>query len=425
MSQRDDERLPADFTAADAAIDQQLVAALGTAEVWALPSSPARAPASVIEFSRRLADEEATARALCETLLEGPPAWWPQRLRNTPEAKTAGVVRHLLERMRDLLERAPAQALVVTSLAVEIANTLDGIAYPNDYAIRLRAQACRDHAYALGFVGRYPEALEFARRSRRLFAQVPLPEYDLARLALVEASILRVLDRADEALALTREAAAAFLRFGDAERSVNARITEGAILHYQGAADQALEVWSALLGHPALDDLGRLRLEHNIAICHADTGNPARAAEVVRACVEEFAMLGLETERTRSRWLLGHTLAASGRTAEAIPVLRQTWREFVSLEMTGDAGLTALELAEALLVADQPEEVAAICREVIAQFTNAGMVAPAITALSFLREAVAIGAATPSLVRHVHDFLRRLPAEQPRLYAPPPPGAGE
>lgn len=425
MSPVDDERLAGENASNEAASDAQLIAALAQPAVWTQPPRGCEVPSAILSFSKRCEEEENAAVAVCDALLNGPSAWWRQRLRSMPEAKTAGVVRELLERMRMLLERAPAQALVVTGLAVEIANSLDSLAYPHDYAIRLRAQACRDHAYVLGFVGRYPEALEFAHRSRRLFEQVPLPEYDLARLAVVEASILRMLDRIDEALASTRDAAATFLRFGDEQRAVNARITEGAILHHRGAADQALEVWTALLGHPALDDLGALRLTHNIAICHADTGHPARAAAVVRGCVEQFAILGLETERTRSRWLLGHTLAASGRTAEAIVVLRQTWREFISLGMTGDAGLTALELAEALLVAEQPTEVAAVCREVIAQFTNAGMVSPAMTALAFLREAVAIGAATPSLVRHVHDFLRRLPAEQPRLYAPPPPGAGE
>ena len=85
----------------------------------------------------------------------------------------------------------------------------------------------------------------------------------------------------------------------------------------------------------------------------------------------------------------------------------------------------ALELAEALLATDQTEEVPAICRDVIAQFTRAGMASRAITALSFLREAVAIGQASTSIVRHVHAFLRELPSEQPRLFAAPPAGFGE
>jgi tetratricopeptide (TPR) repeat protein len=405
--------------------DRELAAALTEAEVWGAERMVVPLPSPLHTFSRRAAEEEEQASAFCDEILAGPPTWWPQRLRNLPAARTAGVVRHLLERMRQLLERSPSHALQATTLAIEIANALDPAAYPNDYAVRLRAQAWRDHAFVLSFLGRTPEALQCAGRSRRLFEQVPLPEYDLARLSVVEASILRMVDRADEALELIRDAARTFVRFGDEKRAVETRMTEGAILHYRGALEEALKVWIDLQHHPALDALGELRLELNIANCHADLGHPELAAEVVRGCIEEFGMLGMETERTRSRWLLGHTLAASGRTNEAIPVLRQTWREFTALEMTADAGLTALDLAEALLVAGQPAQVPAICREVIAQFTEGGMVSPAITALSFLREAVAIGTATPSLVRHVHDFLRQLPAEQPRLYAPPPPGAAE
>jgi hypothetical protein len=133
-------------------------------------------------------------------------------------------------------------------------------------------------------------------------------------------------------------------------------------------------------------------------------------------------MLGIETERTRSRWLLGHALAACGRYHDAVPILRQTWREFEQLDVIGDAGLVALELAEMLLVLGQHDEVPSICREVIGQFTRAGMASRALTALSFLREAIAVGQATPSLVQHVSNFLRQLPAEQPRLFAPAPAG---
>ena len=87
--------------------------------------------------------------------------------------------------------------------------------------------------------------------------------------------------------------------------------------------------------------------------------------------------------------------------------------------------LLPFEGAEALLVTGQPDEVPVICRDVISLFTRTGMASRALTALSFLREAVAIGQATPSLVRHVHTFLRELPKEQPRLFAPPPRGMGE
>jgi tetratricopeptide (TPR) repeat protein len=324
--------------------------------------------------------------------------------------------------MRQMLAVAPANALQVTALAVEVANALDITGYPCDYVVKLRAQAYRDHAYVLAFMGRHPEALDIAERAHRLFDQVPLPEYDLARLALVKAHILRNIERIDEAIALTRGAAETFLRFGDRTRYVNARITEGAVVYDRGLVQQALDIWSTLEGDPALDQNSAVLLAHNIAICYGDLGQPENAIERVQRCILEYEMLGMEVERTRSRWLLGHALAASGRTADATPILRKTWREFEQLDLIADAGLVALELAESLLVLGQSEEVPAICRDIIAQFTRSGMASRAITALSFLREAVAIGQATPSLVRHVYAFLRELPSEQPRLFAQPPAG---
>lgn len=404
-----------------------LATELASADVWEKdpPPPPRHVLATVADFAERARREEEQAVALCEELLRGPSNWWTQRLRNTPAAWTAGVAKYLLTRWRETLHSSPANALQITALAIQVANALEITDYPSDYVIRLRAQGHSDHAYALSFMGRHREALDFVDRARRLFEQVPLPEYDLARVATVKAGVLRHVDRADEAVSLAREAADSFLRFGDQTRYATARMTEAAILYERGSVEEALAVYCALDGHSGLDDLGTVGVAHNIATCYADLGQPERAAEYVQRCIAQFEMLGMQTERTRSRWLLGHTLAACGRTREAIPVLREAWREFEQFDMISDAGLVALELAEALLVAGMPEEVPAICRDVIHQFTRAGMASRAITALSFLREAVAIGQATASLVRHVHAFLRELPNEQPRLFAPPPGGMGE
>lgn len=405
---------------------REMIAQLATSDVWEAPSTPPRQfLLNVAAFAERARREEEEAVVLCDEILSGPPNWWSQRLRNTPDAWTGGVAKHLLSRWRQMLHAAPGNALQVTSLAIQVANALEVADYPCDYVVKLRAQGNSDHAFALSFMGRHREALDFVERARRLFEQVPLPEYDLARVKTVKAGVLRNIDRADEAVALAREAADTFLRFGDQSRYTTARMTEAAILYQRGSVEDALKVFLALEGHPGLGDHGTVGVMHNIAMCYADLGQPHLAAEYAQGCVPQFEMLGMDTERTRSRWLLGHTLAASGKTREAIPILRAAWREFEQFDMISDAGLVALEVAEALLVVGTPEEVPAICRDVITQFTRAGMASRAITALSFLREAVAIGQGTPSLIRHVHAFLRELPNEQPRLFAPPPGGLGE
>lgn len=406
---------------------RQLIETLGDKDVWekAPPVAPRQFVVNVTAFAERARAEEQGAAVLCDEILTGPSTWWPQRLRKTQGTRNAGMVKQLLDRMRSLLESSPANALQVTAMAIDIANALDVCDYPCDYVVKLRAQAARDHAYVLSFMGRFPEALDFVERAKRLFDQVPLPEYDLARLALVKSSILQYVDRASEAATLAREAGDTFLRFGDRVRYVNARITEGSVIYNAGNLERALAIYQSVENDPGLDDSGSVRVAHNIALCLLDMKEPARAVEYLQRCVAQFDMLGMETERTRSRWKLCSALVASEKTLDAIPMLRQTWREFEQLDLIADAALVALELAEALLACQQVEEVPAICRDVISQFTRAGMASRAITALSFLREAVAIGQASPSLVRHVHAFLRELPAEQPRLFAPPPNGLGE
>jgi tetratricopeptide (TPR) repeat protein len=404
-----------------------MIAELASADSW--ENAPAPAPrhfvVNVAAFAERARREEQDAIAICDDLLAGPSNWWTQRLRNTPGACTAGVARQLLTRWRQMLHNNPASALQVTAVAIQVANRLDIAEYPCDYVLKLRAQGHSDHAYALSFMGRHREALDFVDRARRLFEQVPMPEYDLARVATVKANILRSIDRSDEAVALVRDAAETFLRFGDQTRYATSRVIEAATLYDRGSIEEALQVFITLDGHPGLDDHGTVAVMNNIANCYADLGQPERAAEYAPRCIIQFEMLGMETERTRSRWLLGRTLVAAGKAREAVPVLRATWHEFAQFDMISDAGLVALELAEALLLSGTSEEVPAICRDVINQFTRAGMASRALTALSFLREAVAIGQANAGLVRHVHAFLRELPNEQPRLYAPPPGSMGE
>jgi len=413
-----------DRCSAEVGEQREMIATLSTPEVWDEPSpAPRQFVVDVATFAQRARIEEQAAVALCDEILTGPAAWWQQRLRQSGRAFTAGMVKQLLDRMRPMLGSSPASALQITALAIEVGNALDVAEYPCDYVIKLRAQAYRDHAYVLSFMGRYPEALEYVDRSKRLFDQVPLPEYDLARLALVKASILRWIDRIDEAVELIRCAGDTFLRFGDRSRYVVARQTEASTLYVRGSIEEALGIWKEVeAGGHSPDEHTSVRLAHNIALCYSDLGRPAEAIPYIQRCIIEYEMLGVEAERTRSRWLLGHALVACNRYADATPILRQTWREFEQLDLIGDAGLVALELAETLLVLGQRDEVPSICRDVIGQFTRAGMASRALTALSFLREAVAMGQASPSLVQHVSNFLRQLPAEQPRLFAPSPAG---
>jgi tetratricopeptide (TPR) repeat protein len=411
-----------------AEIEQQrrMIAALRQDEPWQPPQVLAEVAAGrladVVSFKERLDAEDAGASARLKHLLNGPSAWWRNAMRKEPGVRTAGMVRQLLGRMRELLERVPADALIATTLATEIAEGLSVAQYPSDFVVGLRGQALRDHAFVLSFMGRYPDARVAADRAERLFKQTPVPDYELARLDLVRANILRGIERYEESIQLADRAADTFARFGDRQASVNARMYQAANLFQQRQYAQALAIWKVIENDVDGDD-ARVMVLHNLGICYRETGKLEAAAEYLSRAAAEFEILGREANRAKSRWALASTLMAAEKHESAIRLLREVWRDFESYEMEADAALAALELAESLLVVNRPDEVPAICRALLDRFTRLGMSERAIVALAFLRESVATGHATPVHVRHVHDFLRDLPAEGERFSAPPPLGS--
>ena len=404
---------------------RRFVAALGQPAVWeqAPESAPKSRITDILSINARLAREDAAAASIVEDALTGPNAWWRTRLRQADGWRTAGVVRQLLERVRPTIDAgSPANALRIAELAVEVSNELNVAEYPSDFVIGVRAQALRDYAYTLYYVGRYPEALQLADRAEKLFKQSPLPEFELARLKLVQSVILRSLERAGEAIALTRDAAEAFNRFGQHRRYIDARVFEGTMLWKLGRSKEALAVYLELEKNAQITPTTRAIVLHDIGLVYQDLRKYRESAEYLALALAEFELMAIKPQIIRTRWALARTLLLSRRAAAAIPLLREAWREFESLEMEADAALVALDLVEALMVGGDHEQVPAICRALLDRFARAGMNSPAITALAYLRESIAAGQATRTLVRHVQKFLRELPKEPALLFVPPPPG---
>lgn len=274
------------------AAQRHIATALRTAEVW-VDEAPALAErsriAEIAALSRRITREDEEACQVCDEILTGPAPWWRMRYRNGGAMPTAGVVRELLERMRHLLAQSPSKALTVTALAIEIAAELEPPRYPQSFILTLRGQALRDHAFVLGFMGRFPEALETADKAEQLLLRTAASEYELARLHLVRASIYRSIDRIDEAIVLARESAETFLRFGDGKRFVDARVTEAAYLFQSGSVVPALNIWESIVDDPAVTcDLTRIGIIHNIGLCYRELGELDEATERFSTAMREI-----------------------------------------------------------------------------------------------------------------------------------------
>jgi tetratricopeptide (TPR) repeat protein len=400
---------------------RKITRALGAAEVWTdeAPSAAAGTDfAEIAALSRRMTLEDNEACQICDDILTGPAAWWETRFRNHGYQPSAGVVRQLLERMRQLLAKSPSQALAVTSLAIEIAGALTTPPYPRSFLSTLRGQVLRDHAFVLGFLGRFPEALQACDLSGRLFLSTAVPDFEMARLDLVRASIYRSIDRVGEAILLTRTSAQTFRDYGDEGRYVEARVTEAAYLFQDGAVVSALKLWQSVADHPAItSDLTRIGIIHNIGLCYRELGDLDEATHRFRTAMKEFERRGIETERVRSLWMLATTLIAAERTGEGIGLLRMALKEFDKLAMERDAALVSLDLAEALLQAGSSDEVPILCRRVLDRFADVSITSCALPALALLREALAAGDPTPNDVRRVREMLRPLASEPFRVVA--------
>lgn len=360
-----------------------------------------------LAFHRRVIAEEEAARTLCDRLLKGPSRWWGNTIRQQEGSLTVGMVTVLIERAAAAIARSPVDGLELAETAAAIALQIDASEYPYDYVYKVRGQALLEKAFILSFLGRLREAAAVAERSAECLEQISVPTPELARLDLVRSDIARNMGKFDQAVSYAQRAAGDFLDFGDREGWLKARTYEAGALTESHDYRGALAIWRSTEKYVhLLSERHRAERLHNVALCAEETGDYEEAARHFSQAAEEFDRLGLAVNQVKCRCAIGRLLHAAGRYDEAIAVLEKVWRTYEELGMQGDATYAAVFLAECLLLAGRRDEVPAIARMLIDRCSRAGMTARAMTALAFLREALATGHATPSLVRHIRDFLQ-------------------
>lgn len=402
---------------------ERIVGALSQAAIWdqrPLPDIPDAATlARLSNLVRQLHDESAGIPEVLDTTLTGSPDTWKAKLARLGNIHTYAMVRALVARSEATFATNTAGAMTTAAIAVEIADALRVDAYPFDLVINARAHAWFEYAFLLSYRGRFPEALPAIDQSEALFRQMPLMEFELARVKLVRASIFRSIDRIAEAISLTNEAAATFEFYGDEERLTKARSTQATMLIQLGRVAEALPLCQSIEQNAALQATAEYGfLLHNIGICYRGIARYDEAEAYLSHAIVELQKHNISAEKIRTEWSRAATLLAQGRLQDALPIFRQAWADFANAGLDTDAALVALDLAEALLANNQPEEVPAICRKLLDHFNRNSMMSRAVTALAFLREALAMGKATPAHVRHVADFIRQLPKQPALTYTP-------
>ncbi|HEX7153728.1 MAG TPA: hypothetical protein VF618_19730 [Thermoanaerobaculia bacterium] len=399
---------------------------LGVEAVWDLRDLRSEPVPSTIAnlraFATQMADEDATAAVYLSELLAGARETWMPRLAQHPEYRTAGVVRKLIEATDHALDTMPPDAVEIANLAVDIAEGLDPASYASDTVMKLRGAAWREKAYALFYVGNYAIANEAICAAESHISNCLVDAYDRARVDLVRALIYRPLERPTEALKLITASARVFEFFGDEAQVRTATESAAYLLTSTGDYRAAIDKFSAILaGAERAGDLAtQARLHMNIGGCLRELHDVTRAMERFQISAELYEEAGVPTEALRNRWNIARLLQASGQVVVAAQRLSEIHTSFLSLGMPGAAVLVGLDLAEIFIFQGKRAEVEKICQQAIAELQRSGLAYSerAMTALAYLREAVAQSEVSVPMVNHVREYIRRLPQEPRRLFAP-------
>jgi tetratricopeptide (TPR) repeat protein len=392
-------------------------------DVWdTRPAEPVPSTiANLRAFANRMTSEDAHAEQFLPQLLAGSRESWMPRLREHPEWRTAGMVRKVMAAANHALDTMPPDAVEMTALATDIADHLDPSAHTSDTVARLRGAAWRDRGYALYYTGHFSEAGAAVERAEAAFGQCVVDEYDRARVGIVRALVMRAFDKFADGRAAASASGKRFEAFGDVNRMVSAGLAEANILTVSNDFQAAVRVLERL--EVQVRDCGNAdthaRVLANLGYVTWKLGRLAAAVAYYDAATAIFEDLGTRTEAVRNRWVVASVLAETGQTAEAQKRLRSVVADLNELGMTSDHAVASLDLAELLLAETRFDEVDALCRAAIRSFEVARVAYTerAVTALGYLREASVQRQASLQLLRHVREYVRRLPDEPKLLFA--------
>jgi tetratricopeptide (TPR) repeat protein len=376
-------------------------------------------------FADRMAAEDADAERFVAELLAGDRESWMPRLQEHPEWRTAGMVRQLLAAYERALDNMPSEAVTLTALAVDIAEQLPVASHAGDTVAKLRGAAWRDRAYALFYTGQFADAEKAICVSESHFSDCVVGEYDLARVGIVKSVVMRAYERFHSAAVAAQESARTFALYEDQTRATSASLAAAQLLFSRAEFGEAFAQLSGLKRR--LEQSGDTRsyagVLANLGYCCWQLRRPGEALQYHEAAAAIFDALESRSESAREKWNVALILAGEGRLDEAVIRFEHVRSEFETLGMTNAWALVSLELAEIRLAREEYETVEEICRAAMRTFEAAGLThtARALRALAFMKEAAQNRTATPVLVRHVREYIRRIPQEPQLLFAPPLP----
>lgn len=323
----------------------------------------------------------------------------------------------LLERCREVRSSDPEAAVMLSSLAVILAERLEA---PDpetvaDFQALAWAELGNSRRVADDPRGAERDLAVALERSGRGTGDPVL----LARLMDLTASLYIDQRRFDDAFDLLDRVYVIHQSLGDRHAAGRALISKGISASYALETDEAVRLVGQGL---RLIDAGRdpklaLAAVHNVISFLVDRGEIERADALLDASRMLYAFYGAPLDALKMTWLEGLIAAGRGEAAEAEHLLREAQRSFLEMALPYTAALASLDLAALWLEQGRTAETRDLVEDLLATFQALDIRREAIAALLMLREAFHKDRATLALLRTVASELQRLEREPGRTAA--------
>lgn len=367
-----------------------------------------RVAAGLGEHLDRVLRETREASILLGELLLQPRERRLERVRSEPRIWLLKLCERLEAASRKAWAEAPATAVEMAELAVEVAERLDPRRYGEPLVADARALAWAYLGNARRItsdLGRAEEALAHAERLYRQFEADFLTE---AEILVFQSSLRNTQGRFAEAAALLDRAFWLYREAGDLHQEGRALILKGMVLGDGGDLEAAIA--SLAEGLPRIDPAAEPRLllvaRHNLALYLCDHGKYEEAAEALESNRRLYLERGDRMDLVRLRWLEGRIALGLGRPAEAARVLGLARDVFLEQEIGFDAALVSLDLALAHARQGDTEEMKRVVSEIVPVFQACRVQPEALASLLLLRGA-SQGAQAEAVLDRLAAGLRR------------------
>jgi tetratricopeptide (TPR) repeat protein len=378
-------------------------------------------PARIREFTdtaRKLQRErEESGQAVERLLRDTARAEWP-RLPENSALCNSGVLDRISREIVAWMESDPQRALTLATVATTIADRLAADAYPAVVMAQIRANAWKDRAGALRYLGRYDEAIDAIERAEAVLSPFATVTHDRAVVRYLKATILQQIDQLDESELLLDWCASVFFDHGDLKRYIYCGIARGNLLYRLHRYNAAREAYALLL--EAVRTTGDLeseaRLQNNLGCCAIHLNDIPSAELHLSAAMARFRELGRDVEAIRNEMSAGRLLIMTGHVTLGIDTLHAARQQFLAHGLVEEAGLCGLDVAAALLDAAREPEARELAGRIAGEFAAAGLSPRALDALGYLREQFESQQATRATVHHVRDYLGSLRSDPAREF---------